>query len=178
MWRWHQGHACGPSTSEPLKTQSFHIKAIRHHLRAQFSPAEQWPGEHCVHTFPTLPASLSHLAPTCFHDLARPVPPPYACILSLAVACPCWVSANHMHSEGGSCSVYVDDTEHAANYKTHSESLAARRRCYCAASCRVGKMSLSAQSQVAVLSANEVRPWNPHGELHEGRWRWRLRKYT
>lgn len=86
--------------------------------------------------------------------------------------------AIHMCSEGGSCSLCIDGIEQAANYKTHSGSLAVRRRCYCAASCRVGKMSLLAQSQVAVSSANEVRPRNPHGELHEGRWRWRLRKYT
>lgn len=84
----------------------------------------------------------------------------------------------HMCSEGGSCSLCIDGIEQAANYKTHSGSLAVPRRCYCAASCRVGKMSLSAQSQVAVSSANEVRPRNPHGELHEGRWCWRLRKYT
>lgn len=30
-------------------------------------------------------------------------------------------------------------------------------------------MSLSAQSQVALMSANEVRPWKPLGELHEGK---------
>lgn len=31
-------------------------------------------------------------------------------------------------------------------------------------------MSLSAQSQVALMSANEARSRKPLGELHEGRW--------
>jgi len=34
------------------------------------------------------------------------------------VACTCWVPANHTHSEGGSCSLYISGREHAANYKT------------------------------------------------------------
>lgn len=107
---------------------------------------------------------IYHRTPTYYHQ---------RCLAH--VECPPTI---HMCSEGGSCSLCIDGIEQAANYKTHSGSLAVRRRCYCAASCRVGKMSLSAQSQVAVSSANEVRPRNPHGELHEGRWRWRLRKYT
>lgn len=32
--------------------------------------------------------------------------------------CPCWVPANHMRSEGGSCSLCIDGIEQAANYKT------------------------------------------------------------
>ena len=39
-------------------------------------------------------------------------------------------------------------------------------------------MSLSAQSQVAVMSANEVWPQHPLGELHERRWCSRVCKHA
>lgn len=49
-------------------------------------------------------------------DLSQPIPP-YTYI-SPAVACTCWVPANHTRSEGGSRSPYISGREQVANYKT------------------------------------------------------------
>lgn len=62
MWQHNQGHACGLCTSEPVKMQSFHMKAISHQPQAQFSPTEQRDGECYLHTIAMLPTSLSPLS--------------------------------------------------------------------------------------------------------------------
>lgn len=63
-----RGHACGLCTSEPLKTQSFHISAISHWPPAQFSPAVLWDGQIYPRMIPVaLPlsvASLQHITMT------------------------------------------------------------------------------------------------------------------
>lgn len=74
--------------------------------------------------------------------------------------------------------MYISVREQSANYKKHSECLVFLRNCCCAASCRVGKMSLSAWSQVAVMCVNEVQPQKPLGELDEKKQCWRVSKYT
>lgn len=52
------------------------------------------------------------------------------------------------------------------------------RNCCCSASCREGKMILSAQSQDAAMSANEVKPRNPLGEVRDARWSPRVCKHA
>lgn len=74
-------------------------------------------GEMASAIYTQSPTSVSHLAPACHCDLSQHIPP-YTYILSSAVACTCWVPANHTHSEGGSCSLYISGREQVANYKT------------------------------------------------------------
>lgn len=97
-----------------LKRNHFTSKQSANSRRHNSHPLS---GELYLRTIATPPASLSHLAPACHCDPSQHILL-YTYILSSVVACTCWVPANHTHSQGGSCSLYISGREQAANYKT------------------------------------------------------------